>query len=963
MKYTHTDFPSLPQPQAADKSQFIDVANQRPLVAYYHQVFSQFAFANNFGLALDDEDSGAGTQKKVLLNDLFVPLNLTQQHISPDYLIEKEQQNKKALASFTIQQQLQQHQWLFILGDPGTGKSTLMSWLMLALTTSGQNHLKNALGKVVPFALILREMDLSQINSWDDLWQSFLDSRSATTQSLNENPALCKQLFACGQSLFLIDGLDEVSSPRTRDRLAQAVREGMARYPHSRFVITSRIMGFSQLEWFGLLPETKPQAASEDVLAVSEKSIEAENLLPINYLSPLNTHQQSLFVNNWYQQYVVDSSSHAQRIRDLLARLQRNDGLGQLARVPVLLNMICFIHARRNRLPDGRAELYQRIAETYLTALDQARGVQFKDRELGVDYLDLCEWLGNLAFTMQQRRGLQTQSEPEEKPEEKNEQQLLVPEQEIKQLLTAGLHEKGIDDSDVNAEVEHILDYIKQRSGLLVPRGIFNGEEHYSFSHLSFQEYFAAYHLSNLLQSPFMDEQDWQQLHDSKAQTVWHETLILLFEQITHSRMVDHLANKLFGALPPEEAELESWSLLCQIVMDSAIRFGKTERAKLVNQACKYSQKLSIREIFGNFKATNTIFNALWCHDFNARDTLLDLAKSSQRLTLSGNKINDISLLHKLTQLQTLNLSDTQVSELTPLRELTQLQTLNLSGTQVSNLTPLRELTQLQTLNLSGTQVSNLTPLRELTQLQTLNLSGTQVNNLTPLRELTQLQTLNLIEIQVSDLTPLRELTQLQILDLNHTQVSDLTPLRELTQLQILDLNHTQVNELTPLRELTQLQELDLSGTQVRNLTPLRELIHLQRLDLNQTQVSDLTPLRELTQLQILILNHTQVSDLTPLRELTQLRGLDLSQTQVSDLTPLRALTQLQILILNHTQVSDLTPLRKLTQLQWLYLSHTQVSDLTPLRKLTQLQWLYLSHTQVSDLTPLNGLAQLQLIT
>ena len=85
---------------------------------------------------------------------------------------------------------------------------------------------------------------------------------------------------------------------------------------------------------------------------------------------------------------LTEGARELERAEELVERLSEHESLDQLARIPVLLNMICFIYMRRGgRLPDGRAELYQRIAETYLTSLDQARGVRFRDRKMNFDYL------------------------------------------------------------------------------------------------------------------------------------------------------------------------------------------------------------------------------------------------------------------------------------------------------------------------------------------------------------------------------------------------------------------------------------------------------------------------------------------------------------------------------------------------------------------------------------------------
>ena len=85
----------------------------------------------------------------------------------------------------------------------------------------------------------------------------------------------------------------------------------------------------------------------------------------------------------------------------------------------------------------------------------------------------------------------------------------------------------------------------------------------------------------------------------------------------------------------------------------------------------------------------------------------LKLLRNLKKLDISGSsrdgiwKLNDLSPLKDLTQLQLLDVSCTQVSDLTPLKDLKQLQHLYVYSTQVSDLTPLKDLTQLQLLSVS----------------------------------------------------------------------------------------------------------------------------------------------------------------------------------------------------------------------------------------------------------------------
>jgi internalin A len=778
--------PKLPAIQAADSQNFVDIRNSHTLLRYFQNIEQQFMYANNFGVAIDDNDSAESGAKAVFLRDLLVRPNLSRYHVTPEQMVSGD-----AVAELGIADLLAEHQRLFVLGDPGTGKTTLINSLMLAFSYYSDNLTKQALGKRVPFPLILRELPLAKVGSWDDLWQTFLThNQELLTEPLIRDTDTVNQVLTSGQALIMLDGLDEITHSGQRKQLAAALLEAINRYPRCLFLITSRIIGFDQAEWFGLESEPKAQTGVQALPAGRGKRVRLKTggactpaddfdiddelkrdprqreLLPGFYLSPFNLQQVQQFVGNWYQLYVPKQVDHSQRINDLNQRLQANDGLGRLARIPVLLNMICFIHARRGRLPDGRAELYQRIAETYLVSLDKARGLKFKDRELRFDYYDLTEWLAEIAYTLQQRRT-------------EDNSTILMTETEVQDILRNGLADRGLDGEQGEDECRFILQYLSHRSGLFIPRGNDEqGREQYAFSHLSFLEYFAACHLK--LQVPLYEKKDWSALRKRTSQVWWHETFALFFESLDNAKLAERYLAQLF----PAKGSDNQRNLLADIVMDTSVRLPMHTRQQYIKALATICLESSDPNVISHvvFRLSTELYQAI------------AQLKTVERIYFSGTAFSEFGLLAQLTKLKELDIGDTRIDNLEPLQGLTDLQILYLYGTGITDLKPLSRLIQLQILILLLCPITDIKPLAKLKHLIQLDLDSTQVTDLSPLAELTGLTHLDLRRTPVNDLTPLVQLHNLEILHLENTSITDLSPLMRLESLRELHIDNTAAN-------------------------------------------------------------------------------------------------------------------------------------------------------------------------
>jgi len=539
----------------------------------------------------------------------------------------------------------------------------------------------------------------------------------------------------------------------------------------------------------------------------------------------------------------------------------------RLARIPNLLTMMALIHRERARLPHGRALLYTDIATAYLQSIDEHRRIE----RLGYSLRDQKQWLGRIGFEMQLRRHRSV-----EQSEEHDEKEILVDGRDVRRWVVSAMCDAGRTDCNEEA-ADAFLDEICRRSGLLLPRG----EDQFAFTHLSFQEFFAAvFFVPQFVRPPrragsrVIPGAEHKDLHAYVMNRMWHETLVFLAELIfaEHPDWLEELLFCLFGEGFIEVTTRSS-------VEDVKYDLGSGDDPKL-SQAILLA-RLAVDPHTGLAERGFRSDAIAHCCAFEAGEQKRNEAKILEEIKLSevGKKSEILVALLGADREELPQIWSTFANALRACGSVT----LSLSETPMDSMAPLINIPGLQVLDLFQTRVIDLSPASSLVALEVLDLRQTQVSDLEPLATLTGLQSLYLSVTPVSDFGPLAALTGLKVLDLAHTHVSDLGPLASLTGLQSLDLARTPVSDLGPLAALTSLQSLDLARTPVSDLGSLAALTGLQSLDLADTPVSDLGPLAALTGLQSLNLAKTQVSDLCPLAALNGLQTLRLMRTKVSE--------------------------------------------------------------------------------
>lgn len=318
---------------------------------------------------------------------------------------------------------------LFILGQPGAGKTTFLKYLV---TQAVEGKLD-----AIPIFVSLKAWSDANVDLLPFLVRQFAICGFPDAQPFVEH------ILEEGKAIVLFDGLDEVNlEANARHRITTSMRECAQQYGASRMVITCRT------------------AATEYVF---EQFRYCE-------LADFTQAQVEVFVARWFH----DDEAKRQAFLKAFAH-EDHKGLRDLARRPLLLTMLCLTFEETMAFPRRRAELYEEAIDALLKKWDSSRSIQRDTiyRKLSLGYKR--QLLMELAAETFERG------------------QFFMPRRDVVERVTRFLRRLPPVDITEDIDGEAVLRSIEAQHGLLIERA----RDIYSFSHLTFHEYFAARYIAD----------------------------------------------------------------------------------------------------------------------------------------------------------------------------------------------------------------------------------------------------------------------------------------------------------------------------------------------------------------------------------------------------------------------------------------------------------------------------------
>jgi formylglycine-generating enzyme required for sulfatase activity len=422
---------------------------------------------------------------------------------------------------------------MIVLGDPGSGKTTLLKYILVMLVEEKGKEKLGLDSKTIPFFLPLRDL---QDPSKETFEQFVLRVCKCVDYGIDEN--LVKKILSSGESIILLDGLDEVADEAMRQAVCKWIDRARRIYASTTFIISSRFAGYLgkvKLEDLPVLELSIQDFTSEEIAAFLTRWHETVRMA----LNPMGNSERI-------------KKDAAEEAKSLFAEIEASGHIRKFAVNPLLLQIIALVRYDRGkeaRLPERRVELYQECTDVLLAKWDMARGLKVM-----ITAQQAREILQPIALWLHEKDGRRS-----------------APRKDLEKDIRKSLNRIGRSDITPDA----LLRNIRDRSGIFMGYGT----EEYGFTHLSFQEYLAAEQVRNQRKIELLANQ-----YDNKW---WREVALLALSLSNPSIIEEYMGmvinkGKLRGDL----------SIITDSVRDSIIKpveafAGTISRTDLTQEECQ----------------------------------------------------------------------------------------------------------------------------------------------------------------------------------------------------------------------------------------------------------------------------------------------------------------------------------------------------------------------------------------
>ena len=334
-----------------------------------------------------------------------------------------------------------ENQKLMIFGKPGSGKTTFLKHIAIMCNEGEFQPYR------VPVFIQLRTYIESVRSEGDYDLKKYIEKKLIATAHLKKDRV--REIVDYGRLLILLDGLDEVpidDASEVRSQINKIAQE----WCKNRIVITCRIAAYEHT----FLDFTEVEISDFDICQV-------EN-----------------FARNWFLSR-LGKTSGKDALKEFMSKIQapEYEPVKEIAVTPILLTLTCLVFQEKEDFPENRYKLYEDGLDILIARWDKRRSIKRNNEGIYKQ------------FSSQERMKLfsyiaATTFEKSEYFFERDKLRSLIS-LYVKEELSSNFN-KFLKQEDENAD--GVINTIEVQHGLLVERA----HDIFSFSHLTFQEYFTA---------------------------------------------------------------------------------------------------------------------------------------------------------------------------------------------------------------------------------------------------------------------------------------------------------------------------------------------------------------------------------------------------------------------------------------------------------------------------------------
>ncbi|MER6825024.1 NACHT domain-containing protein [Streptosporangium sp. NPDC000563] len=451
----------LLNPRVSDLVSELSAAKQR----YLDYIRSEYDSITLEGLPADHE---VGAQR-FRLDDLYVELTVENiaepeevrptrkrrsRRLRENGSSNADNANPGSSTGMSIGRALTSIKHMAILGLPGAGKTTLLKHLAVSYADPNRRTSNNDFlpaEEWLPVVLRCRHLGDMADKPIMDIVRD-LATRAEMPELAQAFQDLVRLTLREGKLLLLVDGLDEIRSPSSRQAFVVQLRTFLSKYPNVNLVITSRETGYR-------------------VVAGAVRSF----CKPLR-VAPLSDAAITDLTLAWHRHVIGPSAAVAQDARALATAIRSSDRVHRLATNPLMLTTLLLVKRWVGQLPRRRSVLYQKAIEVLLMTWN-VEGHEPLDQDEAIPQLSYVAYCmmdsGKTSVTAQELTGYISQARTD-----------------LPEVLAY-----------TSLSVAAFVRRVEERSSLLTASGVTieYGQlvDVYEFKHLTFQEYLAALAIAN----------------------------------------------------------------------------------------------------------------------------------------------------------------------------------------------------------------------------------------------------------------------------------------------------------------------------------------------------------------------------------------------------------------------------------------------------------------------------------